>query len=107
MPGRANLDDRENKLALDNKRDPEGNLRFNKPDGSPSREKVGPADDATRKMMLKGRLEEREPVAKPSTTKPATSIDRDNPTKDITVGTAAKRLRERRLTLQDAEDSAL
>lgn len=73
------------------------------------RPQVGPADPATRKTELAKRLAEREPAglygartAKKTVYEPHV----ENPTADLSVGTAAKRIRGRKGSVDKAVEDA-
>lgn len=63
---------------------------------------AGPADDSTRSAALNKRLAEREPRPAPAPAAPAA----ENPTKDLSLLTAADRLKHRGLQVDDAVDKA-
>lgn len=103
MPGRAQLEERSQPSRKS------FGAPMSEAPGQTTRQrpKAGPADPETRRKALKTAMDSSPTTASPKPSAPYSSIDRQNPTKDITVGTAARRLRERRLTLSDAEDAAL
>lgn len=77
---------------------------------STGRPKVGPADPETRRRLLaeherKAREESRAGLyqAKPEKPKPKS----EKPTKDLSIGTAARRIQTRRQRIEDAVDEAV
>lgn len=69
---------------------------------SQGRPKAGPADSATIRQKLSERMAEKEPSQPVKSSQPS-----ENPTKDLSLTTAAERLRTRKLVvdkaIQDAE----
>lgn len=70
------------------------------------RPKVGPADPATRKRMLNERLAEREPLQRVDRpVKKPRNVVMDKPaTKDLSVFSAARKIRERPLKINKVAD---
>lgn len=90
--------------------------RDNKPIGEPEvvRHVAGPADPATVHRMVGERLAEREPKHDSPVVVQNTDTGRsrdlaaykdNNPTRDITIGTAANRLRQRGIQIDDAVEA--
>lgn len=83
------------------RRGPAGDVRADT-DTAVVRNRPGPASDAVRSAALKQRLAEREPKPAPTPPPPAA----ENPTKDLSVMTAADRLKHRGLQVDTAVDKA-
>lgn len=97
MPNRSTKDERDT--------DPEGYSQ------GPTRHVAGPASDSDRKAALASRSSEREVDSRPAPAHaykpdPLNPANDENPTKDLTIGTAARRLRGSKQKMDDEIDYA-
>ena len=107
MPNRSMRDDKQTyrfeKKMKTVRRDapgPEGEARLSYEDGSPIRNKPTPPS----REQLRAAMNERSPRPKPAPTKPVPQVE--NPTRDLSVYTAARRLKNRGRQIDRAVDDA-